>query len=186
MEALLFSFVGVALASWGDRAQLLAAGLSDRYQRTGAVVVGLLPALAAVCAVAAIGGAALHDLVGTRAQLLLVALGLAYAGLVGFFEPPPVKFAERFRGGPFLSALIFGFVAASGSRAQFLLIALAARADQPLLTAIGGGFGLIAATVPAALLGAQFTRLPLRVSRVTLSIGFIIAAFLVFVSARGA
>lgn len=183
MDTFLFSFVAAAIASLGDRAQLLAALLGAKRQQPLQVLAGLLIAAAVVAAIAAAGGAALHALVNVRAQTLLVALALAYAGIVALLTPSPPGLAARFRGGSFLTAVLFGFAFASGSRAQFLILALAARAEVPELAAIGGTLGIVAAAAPAAVLGKTFLELKLRGVRIAIAAFFLLAAAMVLVSA---
>lgn len=183
MEALLFAFVAAALASWADRAQLLVAMLSARHGRPLLVLAGFALAAAGIAALGAAGGAALHALVDRRAQALLLALALAFAGVVGMLKPDPPGFAARFRGGSFLSALLFGFAFASGSRAQFTAVGLAAWSGLPVLTAIGAAAGMVAAAVPAALLAKRFLELPARPVRIVIAAGFLLAAAITLLNA---
>jgi putative Ca2+/H+ antiporter (TMEM165/GDT1 family) len=174
MEALLFSFVAAALAGWGERSQLLTALVSGRSRRPLTVMIGWVLAALAICAVAGIGGAVLHGEITARAQALLVAVALGFAGVMGLFEPPPPGWAARFKGGPFLTSLIFGFVFASGGRAQLMTFAFAARSDAPLLVAAGGAAGMILAAVPAALLGKEFLDWRLRPVRIGVAALFLL------------
>ena len=176
MEALLFSFVAALLASVGDRAQLLAALLSAKRNQPLQVLAGLAIGAAAICTIAAFAGAALHDLITVRAQVMMIALALAFAGVMGLFSPDPPGLAARFKGGSFLTALLFGFAFSSGGRIQFMILAFAARVELPSLTAVGGTVGMLLAALPAALLGKEWLQLPLRPVRIVLAILFLVAA----------
>jgi putative Ca2+/H+ antiporter (TMEM165/GDT1 family) len=183
MEALLFSFVAAILLAVGDRGQLLAALLAARRGQPVQVIAGILLSAGAVCAVAAYAGAALHDLITVRAQTLLIALALAYAGVLGLFAPPPPGFAARFKGGSLLTAIIFGFAFASGGRIQLLVLALAARVELPWLTAVGGTAGMVVAAIPAVLLGKDLLEAPLRLVRIAIAILFLLGAGIVLFNA---
>jgi putative Ca2+/H+ antiporter (TMEM165/GDT1 family) len=179
MEALLFSFVLALLAGWGERTQLLIGLASARSGRPLLVMIGWILAVAAICAVAGVGGAMLQGEITPRALALLVAVALAFAGVMGLFEPPPPKWAARFKGGPFLTALIFGFVFSSGGRAQLMTFALAAQSGEPVLAASGAAAGMILAALPAALLGKEFAEWRLRAVRIGIAVVFLIAAAVV-------
>lgn len=183
MDTLLLSFVAAALAGWGDRTQMLLAQLSARHGRPGAALGGAALAGLAISMVGAVGGALLHGEITQRAITLLLAVGLAFAGVVGLITPPPPGRAVRFKGGAFLAALIFAFAFASGGRTQFLTFGLAARAETPLLAFAGASAGMIAAAAPAALLGEAFLALPLRLVRIAIALLFLMAAAAVALSA---
>ena len=183
MDALLFAFVAAALAGIGDQTQVVAATLSARTGKPGRVLAGLAVAAAAMASVGFVGGSLVHEMIGARAQTQLVALALAFAGIVGLMKPASPRVAERFRRNAFIAAIIFGGYAASSGRIEFMTLAFASRAEIPLLAAIGGGVGLLAAVTPAALLGEAFLNLELRWLRVTVAIAFLVAAALVYLNA---
>lgn len=180
MEILLFSFVAAALSGWGDRAQLLAAALSARDERPLPILAGLALAALGMAGFAAFAGAAVHPVTVPRQQSLLLVVALVFAGVTGPLRAELPPRALRFRGGTFLTALVFGFVFASGSRTQILTIAFAARADAPILAAAGGAAGLIAALAPAALLGDQFPAKRLAWLRWVAAGLFLLAAFVLW------
>lgn len=184
MDALLFAFVAAALAGIGDQTQVLAGTLSARGDRPGAVLAGMAIAAAAMAALAFIAGSFVSEMVSVRAQTQFVALALAFAGVTGLMKPEPLRWADRFRwGGGFLGAVIFGGYAAASGRIQFMTLAFATRAETPLLAAIGGALGLLAAATPAALLGDKFLALNLRPVRIAIAVALLIAGALVFLNA---
>jgi putative Ca2+/H+ antiporter (TMEM165/GDT1 family) len=183
MDAMLFAFVAAALAGMGDRSQLVAATLSTRSGRPGLVLAGFVLAAIALATIAWFAGVAIQEMVGARGRTLLVALALAFAGVVGLMKPSGVERAVRFRGGAFLAALIFGFSAASGGRVQFLNLAFASLAESPAVAAAAGAAGFLAACTPAALLGETFLKLELRWVRIAIAIAFLLAAVLVYLAA---
>ena len=183
MDALLFAFVAAALAGIGDQTQVVAATLSARTGKPGQVLAGLAVAGAAMAAVAFFGGSLVREMISVRAQTQLVALALVFAGVVGLMKPSVPRLAERFRRNAFIGALIFGGYAASSGRIEFMALTFASRAEIPLLAAIGGGLGLLAAVTPAALLGEAFLKLDLRWPRIAVAIVFLIAGALVYLNA---
>lgn len=184
MDALLFAFVAAALAGVGDQTQSLAASLSARSGRPALVLTGLAIAAIVMAAIAYIGGSLVQQTVGARQQALLLVVALAFAGFTGLTKPPASPRAARFRGSALLAALLFGTLAATGGRIQYLTLAFAGRVELPILAAIGGGAGLLAAATPAALLGEKFRALKLRWARLAIAMVFMIAAALVYLNAR--
>lgn len=183
MDALLFAFVAAALAGVGDQTQLVAATLSARTDRPGHVLAGFALAAAAMAAVAFVAGSYLRELISLRAQTQLVALALGFSGLTGLMNPTTSRWAERFKWGGFVGAVLFGGYAAASGRIELMTLTFATRAELPLLAAIGGALGLLAAATPAALLGDKFLALNLRIARILIATGFLIAAALVFLNA---
>jgi putative Ca2+/H+ antiporter (TMEM165/GDT1 family) len=177
MATFLLALLATLLAGWGDRTQLLAAQLTARYARPEAVLGGTALAALAAAGIGAGGGALLQGEITDFAIHLMLVLALAFAGVVGLIMPPPPGRALRFKGGPFLSAAIFGFAFASGNRAQLLILALAARADLPLMAFLGGVAGMIAAAAPAALLGQPFLEVrAVKWGRIAIALLFLLAA----------
>lgn len=183
MDALLFAFVAAALTGVGDQSQVLAATLADRTGRPARVLAGLAVAAATMATVAFVAGSFLHELVSARAQTQLVALALVFAGATGLMKSSAPRWMERFGWGAFLGALILGFFAASSGRLELVTLAFASRAEIPLLAAIGGALGMIAAATPAALLGDKFLALDLRPARIVVGAALLIAGALVFLNA---
>lgn len=179
MEALLFAFVAALLAGWGERTQLLTALVAGRSDRPLTVMAGWTIAALAICTVGGVGGALLEGEITDKAQAMLVALSFGFAGVMGLFEPPPPGWAARFKGGPFLTSLIFGFVFASGGRAQLMTFALATQTGQPTLAVAGATAGMTLAALPAALMGKQFLDLRLRPVRIAIAALFLIAGAVV-------
>jgi putative Ca2+/H+ antiporter (TMEM165/GDT1 family) len=179
MDALVTAFVSAALAEWGDRTQLIVALLAARSGRPLPVLIGLLAAALVSCAVAAFAGNLIAGTITIRAMTLMVALALLFAGIAGLIRrgPPPIG-SDRT---PLLiAAFILCLAAEMGDRTQFLAFALAGRFDAPSLAAAGATAGIVAAGLPAALLGARFQQVvPVRAIRLGGAFLFLIAAFLV-------
>jgi putative Ca2+/H+ antiporter (TMEM165/GDT1 family) len=182
MDGLLTAFVAAALAEWGDRTQLIVALLAARSGRPGLVVIGMFAAAAASNAVAAFAGSLVAGTITIQAITLLVALAMLFAGIAGLIRRKPPSI-----GSPAIPVLIGAFLlclaAELGDRTQFLTFALAARFD-PALAAGGATAGMMAAAIPAALLGARLqSALPVHAIRIGGAALFLIAGFIVGVTA---
>lgn len=184
MDALLSAFVAAGLAEWGDRTQLLVALLAARTGRPGAVLAGLASAALASSLIAALAGQYLSGVIAIEALGLLLAIALLFAGIGGLIsrKTPEPDLARR--AGPFLAAFLSCLVLELGDRSQFLTFAIAARFDSFALAGCGAAAGILAAGIPAALIGAGFREsLPLRPIRWTVAALFLVTGFFVGVSA---
>lgn len=190
MESLFPAFIAALLAEWGDKSQLLAAGLAARYGRPGPVLAGLAVAALANAGIAAAGGAAIGGMLTGRAGLLLVALALLFAGagnLIGRAAPDTARdWGAGWRIGPFFASAVCLFLIGFGDKSQFLAFALAARAESPALVAIGAAAGILVAGLPAVLLGGALARtLPLKLIRLALAPLFLLAGCIAAVQGLG-
>lgn len=183
MEALVTAFAATFLAEWGDKTQLLAAMLAATTRRPLAVLAGLLLAALASNIVAALAGVWIADTITIRAMTLMVALALLFAGASGMVRrKPPVRAAPRRL--LLFSAFILCLAAELGDRTQFLTFALAGRFDSAPLAAAGATAGIVAAAIPAALLGDRFAAIvPVRAIRYTGAALFLVTGFIVAVKA---
>lgn len=183
MDALVTAFVGAALAEWGDRTQLLVALLAARFGRPGTVLLGFLLAAIVSNAVAAFAGAVIAQTITIRAMTLLVAVALLFAGVAGLIRrnAPP---AATGRTPLVLAAFVLVLAAELGDRTQFLTFAIGGRFDSPALAAGGATAGMLAACLPAALLGSRLQSVvPVRAIRFAGAAAFLITGFIVAVGA---
>jgi putative Ca2+/H+ antiporter (TMEM165/GDT1 family) len=179
MAALLTSFVAAFLCAWGDRTQLLAAMLAAGTKKPGQVLAGLILAALASNVVAAYAGIWIAGTITIRAMTLLTALALLFAGISGLI--PRKQKPESAARLPLLATFILCLAAEMGDRIQFLTFALAGRFDSAPLAAAGATAGLVAACVPAVMLGDRLqSTVPVRgirwaVAGLMLIVGFIVA-----------
>jgi putative Ca2+/H+ antiporter (TMEM165/GDT1 family) len=158
VEALLPAFIAAALGEWGDKTQLLLVALAARYGRPGQLLLGVALAALAGSLLASFGGTLVNGTVTLRAISLLVAVALVFAGVAAFITAKTPDYAATLKG-PAVAAAAFGFFLAEfGDRTQFITFAVAARFDSLLLPAVGATLGIIAASVPAAVLGPELAR----------------------------
>jgi len=179
MEALVTAFVAAFLALWGDKTQLIVAGLSAATRRPAPVVAGLALAALASSTIAAIAGTWIAAMITIRAMTLMTALALLFGGAAALIRPRPKDPAPN--RWPLATAFILCLAASLGDSAQFLTFALAGRFASAPLAAAGATAGIVAACLPAALLGDRFkATIPLRpirygVAALFLATGFITA-----------
>ena len=178
MAAFLTSLVAAFLCAWGDKTQLLAATLAAGTKRPGLVLAGLILAALASNVIAAFAGIWIANTITIRAMTLLTALALLFAGISGIIprEPKP-EAAPRW---PLLATFILSLAAEKGDRIQFLTFAFAGRFDSAPLAAAGATAGLVAACVPAVMLGERLqSTIPVRgirwgIAGVLVIIGFVV------------
>lgn len=167
MEPVLISTLVVALAEIGDRTQLLAMVLATRFRRPIPVLAGILAATLLNHGLAATVGYFVADLLkGAWFQYVVALSFFATAAwtLVPDKEDDAPAQATHF--GVFMTTAIAFFVVEMGDKTQIATISLAARFHQILLVAVGTTLGMMAANVPAVLLGEAATRLvPLKAVR---------------------
>src|ERR1044072_1072338 len=143
MEALVTAFVAAFLALWGDKSQLIVAGLSAATRRPVMVMAGLALAALASSILAAIAGLWVAAMITIRAMTLMTALALLFAGAAALTRPRPKPPAPpRW---PLATAFILCLAAAMGDSAQFLTFALAGRFASAPLAAARARAGIIAA-----------------------------------------
>lgn len=182
MDALLTAFVSAFLAEWGDKTQLVIVMLAATTRRPGRVLAGLLLAALVSNAVAAFAGVYIAETITIRAMSLMTGLALLFAGASGLIRrKAPAPASLRL---PLVTAFILCLAAELGDRTQFLTFALAGRFDSAPLAAAGATAGMVAACVPAALLGDRFAAtVPVRAIRYAGAGIFLIAGFIVAVKA---
>ncbi|MFD1949551.1 TMEM165/GDT1 family protein [Sphingomonas arantia] len=178
MDALLSAFVACGLAEIGDRRQLLVILLCLKFpDRTGRVLAAAGLAALVSTGIGAAGGAVVHGAVPFRALSLMAALALLSAGIGSLARPKTPKLTVSPRLGAFGGSFGVLLAAGLGDKTQFLAFALSARTAAPVLAAIGATLGVLAAAVPAAMLGRRFvTVVPLRAVRIGIGVVFILVA----------
>jgi putative Ca2+/H+ antiporter (TMEM165/GDT1 family) len=184
LEALLPAFIAAALAEWGDKTQLVVIALAIRYGRPGPLLVGVAIGALAGSLLAGFAGTLVHGSVTLRALSLLLGVALIFAGASAFITRKTPKFAASL-GGPLVPAAALGiFIAEFGDRTQFVTFALAAHYDAMLLAAFGATAGIVAASVPAAVLGPKLAEVvPLKALRIGAGVLFLLAGIVVALNA---
>ncbi|WP_426170144.1 TMEM165/GDT1 family protein [Sandarakinorhabdus sp. DWP1-3-1] len=174
MTPLLTSGGIVALAEMGDKTQLLAIVLACRFRRAWPVIAGIFVATLANHALAAWAGAALAAWFdGPVFRYAVAASFIAMAAWT--LVPDRIDVEDKpAQYGPFLTTLIAFFIVEIGDKTQVATIALGARFHDVLPVAIGTTLGMMAANVPAVLLGQRIIeRVPLRTVHVAAALLFL-------------
>ena len=184
MEALLPAFIAVALAEWGDKTQLVIVALAVRYGRPAPILFGVALGALASALIAGLGGVLIHDTVTLRALSLLLGVALIFAGGSAFIARKTPNYAASLSGPPVLAAALGVLLAEFGDRTQFITFAIAAQYDSMLLAAFGATGGVVAASVPAALLGPKLsTIVPLKALRIGAGSLFLLFGLIVALNA---
>jgi len=182
MEALVTAFVAAFLAEWGDKTQLIVAMLAAGTRKPLQVMAGLILAALVSNVVAALAGVYIAETITIRAMTLMVALALLFAAAFGMFGRKSGE--TKIPRWPLPSAFILCLAAELGDRTQFLTFALAGRFDSAPLAAAGASAGMVAACIPAAMLGERLTTIvPVRAIRWGVAALFLIAGFITAVKA---
>jgi putative Ca2+/H+ antiporter (TMEM165/GDT1 family) len=152
----------VALAEMGDKTQLLSFVLATRFMgRHWAIIAGIFVATIANHFVAAFVGDWVAANVG--AAVMRWVLGGAFLAFAAWALIPDKldddgdKKPDRF--GPFVTTLITFFLAEMGDKTQFATIALGAKYASLAMVVLGTTLGMMAANIPAVLLGERLARI---------------------------
>lgn len=174
VEAFLISAAVVGLAEIGDKTQLLSLMLAARFRRPWPILGGILCATLANHAAAGFAGTLFGDfLAGPWLRWILALSFLSMA--VWVLVPDTVSgMGDRIgRSGAFLTTLCAFFLAEIGDKTQIATIGLAARFEQFTPVVIGTTIGMMAANIPAVLLGDRSGhKLPLRAIHITAAVVF--------------
>ena len=156
LTALAVSTGVVALSEIGDKTQLLALLLAARYRKPWPIIAGIFVATLLNHALAAALGSWLTDVIGPQA--LRWTLGLSFLAVAAWMLKPDS--ADDMGDAPARGHLgVFGvttlafFLAEMGDKTQIATVMLAARFDALVAVTAGTTLGMMAANVPAVLLG---------------------------------
>jgi len=157
MEALLSSFLLVALGEIGDKTQLLSLALILKFRKPWPILAGVVIATLLNHGASVWFGDWLADAIPM--EWLRWILGISFIGLGLWMLIPDGDEAvnDNPRFGPFLTALVLFFIAEIGDKTQLATIALAVQfKDQfwPVLS--GSTLGMVAANLPVIWLAHQF------------------------------
>lgn len=184
MEAFATSFLLVALAEIGDKTQLLSFVLAARLRKPWAIIAGIFVATIANHALAGSLGVFLAGLIAPRWLPWLTGLTFVGFGLWALHPDALDDDPRLHRAGAFVTTLIAFFIAEMGDKTQFATVALAARFDALTAVVLGTTLGMMAANVPAVIVGERLAqRLPLKTIRVTAALVFIITGAMTLLGA---
>ncbi|RXF76974.1 TMEM165/GDT1 family protein [Nitratidesulfovibrio sp. SRB-5] len=157
MEAFIAAFGMVAIAEMGDKTQLLSFVLATRFcGRQWPIICGIFVATVANHFCAAYVGEWVSANIGP--DMLRWGLGLAFLAFAVWALIPDKLESEgecKTRESAFLSTLVLFFLAEMGDKTQLATVALGARYADLLMVTMGTTLGMMAANVPAVLLGER-------------------------------
>jgi putative Ca2+/H+ antiporter (TMEM165/GDT1 family) len=176
MEAFLVSFGLVALAELGDKTQFLALMLASRFRRPVPILAGIFVAvLVNHLASAALGYFLGMKLEGPWLKWIIAASFFAVAIWAVIPEKPEEESIPTSRFGVFGATVVAFFIAELGDKTEVATAALAARYGVLVPVVAGTTLAMMAANLPAVLLGRQLARWvslkALRWGAVVLSVG---------------
>ena len=189
MEPLFISAFVVAIAEIGDKTQLLAIILAAKFRKPVPIILGILAAtLLNHAAAATLGYFISNWLTGKTFQIVVGVAFIAMAGWALIPDKHDEGAATASRGGVFLTTVISFFLVEIGDKTQIATSLLAARFHQIALVTVGTTLGMMAANIPAVLLGEAATKVvPLKWVRIiaatifaVMGAGVLLAAFGVF------
>lgn len=159
MEAFLVSFGLVALAELGDKTQFLALMLASRFHRPTPILAGIVVAvLVNHLASAALGYFLGMKLDGTWLRWIIAASFFAVAIWAILPEKPEKECVPIGRFGVFGATVCAFFIAELGDKTEIATAALAARFAVLVPVVAGTTLAMVAANLPAVLLGRQLAR----------------------------
>ncbi len=189
MDALIASFCMVAIAEIGDKTQLLSFVLATRFRGHAlAIIAGIFVATVVNHALAAAAG----DLVAQHVDpnVLRWVLGLSFlAFAVWALIPDKLDEDEGQRNatrhGAFLTTTVLFFLAEMGDKTQLATVALGAKYSSLMLVAIGTTLGMMAANVPAVLIGEKLgQKFPLAKMRFVAAVLFAVFGVLILLDVK--
>lgn len=186
MEAFITSTLLVALAEIGDKTQLLSFVLAARLRRPAAIIAGIFVATIANHALAGWIGAWIATFFAPDVLRWIVGGVFIIFGL-WTLRPDELDEDEAPQAGHasvFMTTLLAFFLAEMGDKTQFATIALAARFDSLLWVVLGTTLGMMAANVPAVLIGEKLAKkLPLKAIRWSAAAVFVATGILTLAAA---
>jgi putative Ca2+/H+ antiporter (TMEM165/GDT1 family) len=174
MEALLVSAGVVALAEIGDKTQLLSLLLSAKFRKPLPIILGILVATAANHALAGAVGTWITHALGEHVMRWV--LGSSFIAMAAWTLVPdkaPEDETKGARYGAFATTLVAFFLVEMGDKTQVATVALAAQYASFTSVVAGTTLGMMAANIPAVLLGDRATKaLPVRAIQIVAAVIF--------------
>jgi len=188
MEAILTSFVLVAISEMGDKTQLLALTLASKYRRPWVVMGGILAATLLNHGLASGVGTWISTHVPERVMAAVLAATFVAFGFWTLKPDTLEESAKPDRFGPFLTTTVLFFLAEMADKTQLATVALAARYQSVVLVTTGTTLGMLASDGLAVFLGERLAQtVPMKWIRVgAASLFFAFGAASAWAAVRGA
>jgi putative Ca2+/H+ antiporter (TMEM165/GDT1 family) len=186
VEAFLASFAMVAIAEMGDKTQLLSFMLATKFRgKPWAIIAGIFAATIANHFAAAYVG----DWIAANASpdVMRWVLGLGFLAFAAWALIPDkldeTEGERRLKFGPFATTLVSFFLAEMGDKTQLATVALGAKYTDLTSVVTGTTLGMMAANVPAVLLGERLAKI-VPLSKMRFIAAALFAIFGVLILAR--
>jgi putative Ca2+/H+ antiporter (TMEM165/GDT1 family) len=166
MEAILNSFVLVAITEMGDKTQLLAFVLATRFKNPWAIMAGIFCATVLNHLLAASFGSWVSQAISPL--YLKWILGALFIGFAAWILIPDKDDDDEkpHRFGAFLTTLITFFIAEMGDKTQLSTVALAAKFQNITLVTIGTTLGMMFSDGLAVVFGEKINeKIPMKYVR---------------------
>ncbi len=159
-EAVLSSFLLVAVSEMGDKTQLLAFALAAKFKKPWPVMGGILAATLLNHALASWAGEWVSGVV--RPDILAYVLAASFVGFgIWTLFPDSLDDADKkHRFGPFLTTTVLFFLAEMGDKTQLATVALGARFQSAVMVTVGTTLGMLATDGLAVFLGEKLAGHP--------------------------
>ncbi|EQC48998.1 hypothetical protein M899_0647 [Bacteriovorax sp. BSW11_IV] len=168
MEAIINSFFLVSIAEIGDKTQLLSFILASRFKKPLPIIAGIFVATIFNHWLAAIFGEFAGDFINPEYQRWILAGIFFVFGLWILIPDKDDGLNTKSSFGAFVTTFISFFIAEMGDKTQLATVALGAQYKASIDVTIGTTLGMLAANVPAVLLGEKILKkLPLKYIRYT-------------------
>ena len=177
--------IASAVTAFGGRWWLLGVAISER-KGSGVALPGILISAVVAAGLAAMAGGWIAAAVRGPGMLLFLALAILFAGASALWPVKPIadKTSDSARGP--VAATILLLAAQLNDSAPFIILAAAAWAGDPILAAVGGAVGLIAAALGGTTLPADVaTMARIRQLRMGIGIALLLLGAWMAVSALG-
>lgn len=186
MDAFLPVLVAAAFAQFSDRAPMLAAVLSDRYQAPLRVLLAFAAAHLIGFALAAGAGLIMANVMTPEARRLILGIAFLFGAFGMAWRQGNLDRLEGWRIGAVATAFLGAFILVFGDRTQFLALGFSAWSASPVLPAIGATIGAMIPTAIAVTMGEKaWSRLPHRWVRYAVAAVFALTGVLLALSAWG-
>lgn len=185
LETTFISAAVVAVAEIGDKTQLLAIVLAARFRKPVPVILGILAATLLNHGLAATLGFFIAHWLSGRWFQVAVGVGFIVMALWALIPDKEDDGAlDCSHGGVFLATLVAFFLVEIGDKTQIATSLLAARFGDIAFVTLGTTIGMMAANIPAVLVGEAATKVvPLKVVRLVAAAIFAVIGLWVLVAA---
>ncbi len=168
MHTLWIAFVGVALAEFGDKTQLLTLVLAARYRNPRRVLAGIFVATLVNHALAALAGHWLDSLLTPGVQHWMIGLSLLVVAVwtlmpEGIDDAGETRYQRR---GVFVASAVSFFMAEMGDRTQIATLIMGAHFTPYWQVVTGTTLGMLAVNAPTVWLGSRYSHvIPMKLAR---------------------